>query len=366
MLEKLNKLTNLIYQGALDRNWRPFLDEFISCTSSMNGWLAMNDSETLIPVFSELVCNVEGINHDTFLEEYVPRMHEDPFFIHSANLNEQAFFKGTDIVPMDVLHNSSLYPLLERTGCEYIVGGIPVKNQFYNSFAVVQRSKNQENYSNDDLRLMEMMLPHINRAFTLHYKLISAEQQSSLYKSIVENNPYPLIVVDEKCTVLQSNAMAVSVLEKQTVLQEKNGRLISHISSNNTLLSDFIRSTLDWIQAKSPEPAAIKLKRGIDSVILRAYPVHTESDFNDFQNPCCVLEILSNKEPSWHTFTEEYNLTAKELRTIKLIYEGNDLQTVANKANVSFNTVKSQLLAAYGKIGISSQRELFSALTTYI
>nr|WP_245217576.1 LuxR C-terminal-related transcriptional regulator [Rheinheimera maricola] len=99
--------------------------------------------------------------------------------------------------------------------------------------------------------------------------------------------------------------------------------------------------------------------------MLRGYPIDGVTAGNDFSKTCCVLELIADAVPCWSLFAEEFSLSAKELRTIQGLYNGGSLQEVAEQHSLSFNTVKSQLLAVYRKMGIKNQRQLMMALTKY-
>lgn len=207
--------------------------------------------------------------------------------------------------------------------------GIPINNRSLESYTVMHRDRNKPDYSKEDLRLIDMMLPHINRAFYIHNKLLRQQQQLSLYKSIVDNNPNPILLVDSDLNVIRHSAIAEHVLRRQSVLSCKNDKLLAKGLLQQGTLKDFVTNTLAWLQARVPEPAAIVLENGEEKLKLHAYPIHAESDFNDHQDQCCLLEIMTNKQPNWLIFAEEFGITPKELRTVSALYQGTDLNTIA-------------------------------------
>ena len=366
MIEQLDHLTNLVYQSALDGKWSDFLQAFKQYTDSYNGWLMMTDLDSGSPIFMEFELGNPDITYDRLMQEYVPNVQKDPFYLGSLAQNELASFRGTDIIQFQQLYDSEIYPFLDEVGCQYLLAGIPIRNRDFDGYLLLNRNKLQQNYDKDNLALMRMMISHVNRAFHLHNKLFHQERQLSLYKAILERNPYPLIVLDEGQNLLQCNAMAEHLLQGQSILVERNGKLVSNSPHQDQQLKRFIRSTLDWIQAKQPEPTSIRLAQSNEELILKAYPIHTDNDFNDYQNPCCVVELLSTKQPQWALFSEQYKITPKELRTVQFLYQGLSMQQIAEHSHLSFNTIKSQLMSVYSKTGLSSQRELVASLVKYI
>ncbi|NVK24455.1 MAG: hypothetical protein HWE10_05980 [Gammaproteobacteria bacterium] len=365
-LEKLNILTNKVYQSAIDGDWRGFLQELVVQTRSHNGWLTFNDAETQTPFFSEFLSGQPEFDLNTFLNDYLPRITEDPFYIETIKLQESESFIGTDVVSAEQMRTSNLYPIFQSAGLEYLMCNIPVRDQFLNSFAVVHRNINQPNYTKLELQLMDMMSAHINRAFHLHHKLLGQQHELSLYQSVIKNNPNPLMVVNAHCEILLINDVAERILSTQSVVKESRGKLKTSSNIYQSTLEKFINSTISWLQAKTPEPAAIKLVNNDQELLLKAFPIHAENEANSFVTPCCVVEVMSNKQPDWRLFMESYAISPKELRTVQFLYEGKDLNQVAEIANLSFNTVKSQLLSVYKKTAKSSQRELFTELNRYI
>ncbi|WP_448211075.1 helix-turn-helix transcriptional regulator [Colwellia sp. MEBiC06753] len=366
-MDSLNTLTNLVYQGAIDGDFSPFLNELMITTNSNIGWLAMADQETLQPMFFDYKNTASGFNKEFFLNEYFYKLKElDPFWEVAKSLKELACIRGRDFLSKEQLHQADVYPIFEKAGVEYNLISFPIRSASLEAFIVLNRNKLKTEYSDYDLKLFSMIYPHVNRACFLYDKLARQKRQISLYQSVLENNPYPLIVIDEFQNLLQVNKVSSHILSKQNILVERNGKLVTKMASKNHLLKDFIRSTLDWIQAKIPEPVAITLENSQEQIMLKAYPITAESNLNDFNSPCCVIEILSTKQPQWQLFAEKFNISQKELRTVKLLFEGNDLQTAAELSHLSFNTIKSQLMSVYSKSGFNSQRELVAHLVNYI
>ncbi len=363
-IQAIDNLIHLIYQSAIDGKWENFLTALMSYTTSNNAWIALLNADSLQPEFLNFITLTTDVNQDAFLAEYMPRIAEDPFFVHTSMMAEGEFLRGSDVVSENVLHNSSLYPLFERGGCEYMLAAIPIRTGQLNSFVVLNRNKQCDDYSSDDLALMKQLVPHFNRAFYMYHKLLRQQQQLSLYHTILTHTPYALIAVDEKMNVLAVSQKAENMLTKQSILHI-NSTLTCKQASHTAALRNFVDSTLSWLSASSPEPSAIRLSSGDNVVMLRGYPIDGVTAGNDFSKTCCVLELIADAVPCWSLFAEEFSLSAKELRTIQGLYNGGSLQEVAEQHSLSFNTVKSQLLAVYRKMGIKNQRQLMMALTKY-
>ena len=361
----IDHLIHLIYQCAIDGKWEDCLSTLMTFTSSNNAWIALLDADSLQPEFLNFITKTPDVNQETFLAEYMPRIAEDPFYIHTSAMQEGGCLRGSDVVSQKSLHASSLYPLFERGGCEYMLAAIPIRNVRLNSFVVLNRHKQNSDYCADDIAMMEQLVPHFNRAFYLYHKLLRQQHQLSLYQAILMHTPYSLVAVDAQMNLLAISQKAASMFAQQNILQEVNGTLTCKQATHATTLRDFVDSTLGWLSANSPEPAAIRLCSAKDAVMLRGYPIDGITAGNDFATTCCLLELISDTTPCWSLFAEEFKISSKELRTIKGLYNGGSLQNVAEQHCLSFNTVKSQLLSTYRKIGIKNQRQLMTVLARY-
>lgn len=364
-VQAIDNLIHLIYQSAIDGKWDNFLDALMAYTTSNNAWIALLNADSLQPEFLHFITKTADVNQDAFLAEYMPRIAEDPFYVHTAMMAEGEYLRGSDVVSQNVLHNSGLYSLFERGGCEYMLAAIPIRTQQLNSFVVLNRNKHCTDYSDDDIALMQQLVPHFNRAFYLYHKLLRQQQQLSLYQTILTHTPYSLIAVDAQMRILATSQKAANKLVQQNILHEINGMLSCKLAAHTTALRNFVDSTLSWLSANSPEPSAIRLCSDDDVVMLRGYPIDGVTAGNDFSTTCCVLELITDKLPCWSLFSEKYKLSAKELRTVQGLYEGGSLQDIAEQHNLSFNTVKSQLLSVYRKMGIKNQRQLMIELVKY-
>jgi len=366
MMKELNNLTHLLYQNVLDGDWSAFTLELLKTTNSNNAWMALIDNESGAPFFLNFESIVEGINKERFFQEYLPFMNDDPFRIHTLSKNELECFRSSDFITFDELTTYPIYSLFEKAQCAYVTGGVPLRDSLSFSYIVVNRGIQQGDYPIETLHLMQELVPHVNRAFTLYQKLLLQNKRLSLYESILEHNPNPLIVVSPNYDIKITNNAAEKTLSSQSLLINQQGKLRCKNMLQDSVMQTFIKSVFEWIQAKKPEPKSITVKDGNESLLLRAYPIHPETNFNNFADLCCVIEIISPKSPSWNIFQQKYNLTQKELRVVTSLYQGLDLHQMAQQFNVSLNTVKSQLMSVYSKTGFHSQRELITSLQQYI
>lgn len=67
-----------------------------------------------------------------------------------------------------------------------------------------------------------------------------------------------------------------------------------------------------------------------------------------------VLERFQNDNPSG---SEDYSLTPREKEILKLLTQGLSYKMVADKSNISFETVRTHIKNIYGKLHVSSMSE---------
>jgi DNA-binding CsgD family transcriptional regulator len=365
MLEKLNRLTNIIYQNALDGQWSLFLEALRLEMNSYNAWLSFIYQHNLSPIFTDAIFSAPNWDLKKFTQTYFPLIQEDPFYVKSTKLKELECKKGSDLIQADELHRTAIYPLFESAGVEHIVFSIPVRNNQFDSFVVLQRNKHQPDYTTEEIKLLKLLTPHIKRAFIMHHFILQQNKQLSVYKSIIGNIPTALIAVTELSEIKLINQAAESILLTQSTLLISNNKLVVRDSILNKKLREFIKTTLSWHHLNYSAPIAINLNNGNKDIILQAYPILLGNVTNDVEPPICVIEIYQQRQPNWPLFAKSNNITPKEVRTVTSLYEGDSLKTIANKYSVSINTVKTQLLSVFRKLGISSQKDLMVTISKY-
>jgi len=76
-----------------------------------------------------------------------------------------------------------------------------------------------------------------------------------------------------------------------------------------------------------------------------------------------VLPAVAATTRLWASIRESFGLTAAEVRLARKLRDGRSLKDAAGELGVSVNTVRNQLSAVFGKMGLQRQSDLVRALT---
>ena len=103
------------------------------------------------------------------------------------------------------------------------------------------------------------------------------------------------------------------------------------------------------------------LRKGAVDFLVK--PFEVETFLKSVEKAVARTESILAGEPDWEWVAGKYGLTSRQKEVIRAIYAtGKTAREVAEELNVSYDTVKSHLKAAYHKMGVSTRTQLLQKL----
>lgn len=214
------------------------------------------------------------------------------------------------------------------------------------------RRPDERRFADDDLRLLQGLVPHLRRALRLQRAVRASGPARG---AGVDDLRLPALTVDARMRVLHANAAA------HRLLAEGDGLLTRHAVLMATDPGDTARLAKAVLDAHRPSRAATSPACAVTVGRAPGRPRHTVVVLPHRRDRLlpdgAVLYVVQpdGALPSAALLRRAYGLTAAEARLAEAIASGLSIQEVADRFEVTRNTVRSQLRSVFAKTGTDRQ-----------
>lgn len=352
---QFSELIGTIYQGALESQpWQSFLASFRELMAAVNTTLILRlPSEKHLGVVLTDGGSLEGVaayNESLFVF--------DPF----VDLNPGEVKTLLEFITEEELVSSELYQvcmapagLYDSLGADMDVPGI------MRASLRVARVKGAKPFAEEDRALVRNILPHLQRAITIHAKLNKVESERAIYAGVVEQLSVGSILLDEQGGILNCNDLAASLLEQKDGIARVKDSLQLARSEQTAELQKMIADVLDKQQQGLPAAVhAMRIQRpsGLADLGLIIRPVPS-SQWSGGQAVPTVAIFVSDPQQTSEAptaiITRLFGLTPAEAALAMMLVNGLTLDESAEQLSVSRNTARTHLRAVFAKTGVGRQ-----------
>jgi DNA-binding CsgD family transcriptional regulator/GAF domain-containing protein len=368
-----DELIGLVYQGALQQ--RPFESFLPRLRDLLDVQLA---SLTLRPptvgdhgvILNSLRPDAAGkqaeaalANQDDWqLIAYREQFYAlDPF----VNLPPGQVVTLSDLMPEAELLDSDYYKhYLQPIELFHLLGVDTLEPDGMLARLRLARRRSEAPFDDNDRTLLALVTPHLQRAIQIHAQLNRTASERDLYAGAVEQLSVASIILDEQARVLNSNALADTLLDDGDVLRLRGQRLrIVGRDLNQQLQAAISAITAAQIRGETGLVKALRIPRPAGrsdlGLVLRPIPA---PEWTEGQSSPCVAVFISDPDlresASQQILGELFKLSPAEANLAILLSRGLSLAEVSEAQNVSQHTARAQLKSIFAKTGVSRQAEL--------
>ncbi len=224
------------------------------------------------------------------------------------------------------------------------------------------RSPTQQPFSAKDRRWLERITPHVLRASRLHLQFESLRSQVAVGWHASSSLDYPIMIAAENGQVLFANLAAEALFAMpQTPLKCRQGRVTASMPSTQGKLSAAIRAACSPTGGRGE---VLLLQSDLAApgyqVVVLPLPRSTPTSV-PLGHPLALITMGSTRTGSGvdaELLQQLFGLSAAEARVVTGIAAGSSLAQLAEAAQVSINTMRTQLQTAFSKTGTHRQTEL--------
>ncbi|MFC3106556.1 helix-turn-helix transcriptional regulator [Undibacterium arcticum] len=229
----------------------------------------------------------------------------------------------------------------------------------------VCRSLNAPDFSERDKAFCTLLLPHFKRAVHLHGQLDLIESERRLYAGAMDRLMVGTVILDENGRVLQTNAMADTILRASDGMRIANNMPHATHAADNRELQRLIKNALvrhgNQKVAAVVDAISVTRNSGLRNlgVVVHSVPLSEWSEGTS--RPAAVIYIRDpeHKAQAPHDIVRQlFSFTPAETNLAMQLANGLSLEEAAEELGIRRNTARAHLRAIFSKTDVTRQTEL--------
>ena len=300
------------------------------------------------------------------VQEYLEFAHHDPWLSRATDrkLFNRAVI-GTEIVEESELVRSYMYNefLRPRTSVHHLIGSVLQMHDGRVGIIGTHRPRSAKDFVSREARQLGRLLPHVRRALEIRQKLQHANQESRSTYSVLDRLSLGVIVLGATGALLHVNSAADTILRSGDGLmrapmglradnKEDNKRLQALIAGLRQRSAD-VRSAGGHLRIHRPsgrQAYAVMLAPAAPSLVSSGKASPNILVFVSDPGERIVADLA--------VLTELFGFSQAEGRLVLALLSGISAPDFAQKAGVTYNTVRTLLARAMSRVEARSQVEL--------
>ncbi len=292
-----------------------------------------------------------------FLPAYVALTPTDPRSAMAATPYKAVHCR--QVIADEVLHASEMYKqVLGPGGVEYSMGiSVPLEQEMYCVLSVM-RGPHHAPFTAGDCEDFGRLAPHVGRAVTMHGTFQRCREELAMVKALLDGVPLGMMVVDDD-ELKVANRAAHTLLGEGDAMRLRNGRLCGATRRGDTELRDAVHEALNGTDQAIGLALPIDHAEPVRAVVRR---LHTASaGMLGSRSEAVALYVTDPRkqvETPEEILQRLFGLTPREASVLRILAEGEDLQSVAARLGIGIQTVRSHVKHIMETTGASRQAEL--------
>lgn len=236
----------------------------------------------------------------------------------------------------------------------------------FSGFAVTRHESRSE-FSDADIELGSLLLPHLRRAVAISNILDAQTIERERLRQTLDAVRCGVILVDEQGGILHANRPGEQLLENGDILQSLRGKLHAcHEPAARELRAAIRTAAIPGLPMGTTGMAILLSEARERPSFAHVLPMrHGNSDANHI--PDTVAAVFVSASPDERSVVEviatAYGLTFAEQRVLTGILSGSTLAETASTLGVAHTTAKTHLEAIFSKTGVNRQADLIRLST---
>jgi DNA-binding CsgD family transcriptional regulator len=364
-------LVGRIYDAALEPDlWPATLTETADMLGAMGGVFFMHDDAAKVIDLGYL-----GRLDKSMLSLYQDHYVECDFALAAALRNTPGRTIQNCAVSAAELQQSEFYNGFWRDfGIEHNIASVLLNDANRVLVTGFYRSAGAGDFTSENLRLFDILKPHLRRAAQCFRQFSFLESQSKAAIAALDHLPMGLILVDAAGGVLAMNRGAQEIVACNDGLRSLDGGLAAANRTESEALRGLIAAAARTGQGRGLHPGgAMALSRPsmLRPLSVLVAPIGREVWANGLDlggERAAAVVFISDPEARQETPAELlrrfYGLTPAEARLAEAMAEGGPLSEAAERLGIGRETARSHLKQVFAKTGTHRQAELVRLLLT--
>lgn len=209
-----------------------------------------------------------------------------------------------------------------------------------------------------DHEILYQIFKHLKNVLNLQNSTKHTAFEVNLKHHLLNSLTMAVLLVDKRGKILYRNNKALDLLSFNESWLKKSHDGILMIDSNATKLQNLIQKV---IVTTTSEVFSFQQNKK-----LFVFPLQTNLKLTNEQLAIIIIYETEKLSGLFQVIGDIYGLSPTELRIVSSLLENKSLENYANLANVSMNTVKSQLKSIFDKTNTHKQSELVSLINSLL
>ncbi len=360
----LADLIGRIYDATADATlWEPFLEKIAKVSrADASGLVMHNDRPEAHAIAASWQVDPEMLR--LFSEYYGPldiwtnRGRQNP--VRWAGTSEE-------LCTLHELRKTEVYnDLMVRFDIEHGMFGIFEREGTQWAGLSLYRSAASGEYRDSDLDVVRFLIPHLRRAFKLHFQFSELKARAERVESALDMLSTGVIFLDENQEIIGTNRIADELLRRRDGLWTEHRKLRTSLASESARLQAMISGAAKTSHGEGLSAGGTMLISRETARPLSVTVTPVQSAIVEIgRRPAAVVFVSDPDqriEAPIDVLQRCYAFTPAEARLAMLLLEGCSLNDAAEKCGVTRNTLKSQLKSIFSKVGVQRQGELIRVL----
>jgi DNA-binding CsgD family transcriptional regulator len=359
--QALTKLIGGIYDAAADGSlWAPFLAELAKATQADSAALVMHSlGQEVHTVSAGWQIDPEAgplyQQHYGAIDLWAMRGRSKP---PGYVCTSESLCTNRELLTTEMYND-----FLIRFDVEHGMFGVAENNKArWASISLFRRSLSGE-FEVADLETLNLLIPHIQRAFKLHFQVSQLTGHAEGIEAALNMLSTGVIFIGANTSVLLANRTAGKILSGKNGLLLTRGKLSAVDYAESLRLQALIVAAVQTGCGKGLSAGGtILISRHTGrSLSVTVAPLREFGNTLSLQRPAAVLFVSDperNAELSVDMLSRCHGLTPAEARLAVVLAEGHSLKEAASSCRVTHNTARSQLKNIFLKTNTNRQVEL--------
>jgi DNA-binding CsgD family transcriptional regulator len=365
----LSQILGSLYEAAANPDlWDIFLRGFVQPAHANSAALVVHDLKN----GRHNITRQFGIDPDDARNYYnIANELEDVWRSKALPLSYPGWTHVSEsLCPSGVLVGTPFYnECLKRLGIFHGMFGVVEQKGPVLAIIGMYRQKKGTPFDTSELELLNFFMPHLRRAFQLHFRLADLQMRSVSLQAAVDMSSTGMIFFDSAGKILCMNRNATAVVaQKDGLLSTLDGLRAEQVQESANLDLLIRQATATSIGTGLHAGGAILIsRRSLPPLHLLVVPTRNlELDLSTSAAAVVFIVDPSRRlRPAAEILSGLYRLTPAESRVTLLLGDGKSLSEIAQILGVSRNTLKTQVARVYSKTGTSRQSQLVRLLAQF-
>ena len=297
--------------------------------------------------------------------------------IRALRSRERGYFLNRDVItdrdvltPDEIETDPFYSDLLRRHGLKYFAAAIVSPDPRIEVALSVQRALGRAEYSEEELKLLEKLAPHVERSLRLSIRLMDAQSIQSGLATALARIGIGVFALDSLGRIVFSNAASEALLgDGLNIVQD---RLVLANPSTSADAVVAIRRALDGGAPEAlswdAKPVLVYRQPPKRPLVLHVLPFPpSKQPANEFLASARAIVLVSDPVVSGIAdptlIRDVLGVTLGEAKIASLVGSGVSPKDAAERLGIAEETARSVLKRVFSKAGVSRQSELAALIS---